>query len=413
MKRIISMILALVLMLSLAACAGGNTETEPTETKMKTDVAEPLTWEKINALPIANDDMTEEELRQLVLDYVYLQLTFAYTPSHSITYNNASSDITLTPGMYYGGLPYDNGCYGNIYMLMEFYDEENGVLDLSGGGTTLGMLSNQCSSSMCWGWGRVANTLTNGGATDSTYVHGYLPVGPYTYEMPAANNGRFDDTYTSNMVCEQNGPEVMFESYAQLKPADGLINGAHNGHVRMVSTKPNVVLDANGKVDGMLSTLTFVDQGRAWWTSTQSNGVPYEVQGGVDVKVSFFDLYKGGYIPVTIAELNKQDPVEKSETTMDYTGDTVTVADLRKAKITSNYWMSDITITVKDEKGNEVYRSTMPVYYGIRAKTMEGEVSLVASSVLDEYADGKHTVEVSSRISTGEKPVVYTGTLVG
>ncbi len=413
MKRIIPLILALVLMLSLAACAGGNTETEPTETKIKTDVAEPLTWEKINALPIANDDMTEEELRQLVLDYMYLQLTFAYTPSHSITYNNASTDITLSPGLYYGGLPYDNGCYGNIYTLMAYYDEENGVLDLSEGATTLGKLSNQCSSSCCWGWGRVANSLTNGGATDSTQEHGYLPVGPYTYEMPVTSEGRFTDEYTSTMVCSQNGPDVMFESYALLKPADGLITGAHNGHVRMVSIAPTVVRDASGKIDGTQSYLHFIDQGRAWWTGKQSNGVDYEIQGGVDVKISFFDLYSGGYIPVTIAELNKQNPVEKSETTMDYSGDTITVADLRKAKVKSNYWMSDISITVKDEKGNQVYRNLQPVYYGIRAKTMEGEVSLVATSVLDEYADGKHTVEVSSRISTGENPVVYTGTLVG
>ena len=31
---------------------------------------------------------------------------------------------------------------------------------------------------------------------------------------------------------------------------------------------------------------------------------------------------------------------------------------------------------------------------------------------LAEFADGEHTIEISARIGTGEKPVVYTGKLV-
>ena len=73
MKRLLSLILALTLMLPLAAC-GGNTETpsETTVEKIKTDVAEPLSWDKINAIPIANDAMSEEELRQICLDFMRL-----------------------------------------------------------------------------------------------------------------------------------------------------------------------------------------------------------------------------------------------------------------------------------------------------------------------------------------------------
>ena len=46
------------------------------------------------------------------------------------------------------------------------------------------------------------------------------------------------------------------------------------------------------------------------------------------------------------------------------------------------------------------------------APTVEKIKTNVANAnELNEFADGKHTVEVSARIGTGEKPVVYSGTL--
>jgi hypothetical protein len=407
MKRILSLILALVLMLSLAACTGGNEET-PTETKAKTDVAEPLTWEQINAIPLADDSMTEEQLRQICLDYMRLMLTFTWTPSQEVTYNNGSTNKTLYKDAVYGGLPYTPACNGNIYTLMEFYDSENGMLDLSGGLTTIKTISNQCSSSTFWAWNRVCNSIWYTSTSAALESNGYLRVGPYTYDDTAL---KFGSENSTNNICLKNGPEVMSESYAQAKPADGLVQNSGDGHFRMVATV-NVVRDAKGNIDPVASTITYLDQIRTWTPGTLPNGVPYEVEGGVDVKVSFFDLYNSGYIPVTFAELNKTNPVEKSETTFSHTGDTITITQLATATVKSNYCISDITFIVKDASGNEVYKHTGFAHIGGLGIPYEASTSVALSrDDLLPYTDGKYTIEISTRIGTGEKPVIYTGTL--
>jgi predicted small lipoprotein YifL len=355
MRCVLSSILALALMLSLAACAGGGNEETTPATKAKTNVAEPLTWDDVNAIPLADDSMNEEQLRQICLDYMRMMLTFTWTPSQEVTYNNGSSDKTLYAGSVYGGLPYTPACNGNIYTLMEFYDSDNGMLDLSGGVSTIQKISNQCSSSTYWAWNRVCNSIWYTSTSAALQSNGYLRVGPYTYDDAATEFGKENST---NQICLTNGPEVMFESYALAKPADGIVQNAGDGHFRMV-VSVDVVRDAGGNIDGVASTITYMDQIRSWTPATQSNGVPYEIEGGVDVKISFFDLFNSGYIPVTFAELNKQDPVEKSDTTFSHTGDSISLTQLVTANVESNYYVSDI----------------------------------------------------SAQIGTGEKPVVYTGTL--
>ena len=125
MKKLALFIVALMLFV-LCAC-GGNTQIPPettvaTEPKVKTDVAEPLTWEKILAIPVANDDMTEEELRQICLDALRLQLTFGWTPNVETYYHNSMYEKTFYPGKVYGGIPYtcggaDAGCDAEAFAL--------------------------------------------------------------------------------------------------------------------------------------------------------------------------------------------------------------------------------------------------------------------------------------------------------
>ena len=129
-------------------------------------------------------------------------------------------------------------------------------------------------------------------------------------------------------------------------------------------------------------------------------------------EISFFELFNAGYIPVTFAELNKADPVEKSETTFSHTGDSITITQLVNAMVNSNYCISDITFVVKDSSGNEVYKNTGFAHIGGVGIKYEASASVALKrDELLPYADGKHTIEISTRIGTGEKPVVYTGTL--
>ena len=421
MKRVLALILVLLLLGTLCACGGGsNTETTPETTlapAVETKVAEPLTWEKINSLPIANDSMSEDELRQLCMDFMEMTMLFPWTPSDPLNFTpiNGSDKVTkiFVPGEVYGGPPYIAGTMGNIYTMMEYYDERNGMLDLSGGMDTLRQFCNQCSGSTFWAWNRVCNKITYNGTTNALQHNGCIRVGPYTYDDNIMDMYR--EQVSTKQICQTNGLDTMYESYALLKPADGIVNfysGA--GHVRMVFAEANVVRDANGKINGGLSTITYTDQDGLWYQHTQPDGSPYEHVGGYKIEITFFQLFNDGYLPFTFAEFIGADPVEKSETTIDYTGDTITTAQLMKANISSNYSISDVTIVIKDKNGKQVFRNMAPAYKAQNAIPVPtARVEWAYSLELENYADGKHTVEISARIGTGEKPVVYTGTLVG
>ena len=91
MKRFIAIVLCFVTALSFAAC-GNKGEEYPTEaTKDYSEfagiVADPTTWlENFEKLPIANENMTEDELRQLCVDAFKANLSFYWTPNKPITY---------------------------------------------------------------------------------------------------------------------------------------------------------------------------------------------------------------------------------------------------------------------------------------------------------------------------------------
>jgi hypothetical protein len=418
MKKVIVFVLTAAMLMGVCAC-GGNVET-PAETttvpvsalKEKTNVAEPLTWEKINAIPIADDSMTEEQLRQICIDAFRLQLTFGWTPSVTTDYNSGMSGKTFHKGQVYGGPPYQSGRFGNIYKWMYFYDEENGMLDLSSGQDTLAKICNQCTGGALTGWGRVVNSARYAGTNEITEANGCLRVGTYIYDENIKAYG-MRDTYA---ICNDNGAITMWESYAALRPADGIVNykngdnGSGAGHVRMV-VSVDVVRNSDGTVNGLQSTLTYLDQWAVYSDAVQSNGIPYEVEGGVDVVMSFMDVFNNGYLPFTYAELIKQDPVEKAVAILSVSGDSVKASDLARATIKSNYIMSDISVSITDGSGKEVYHNDAILYTTLMP--FDGMVNIAAPKAeLEKYADGSHTVTVSTRVSTGEKIVAYTGTLI-
>lgn len=418
MRKLLCVMMSIVMLLGICAC-GGNTET-PAETtatpttapKVETNVAEPLTWEQINAIPIANDSMTEEQLRQICIDTFRLQLSFGWTPNVTTDYNSGMSDKTFYAGQVYGGPPYQSGRFGNMYKWMYFYDEDNGMLDLTGGQETLAKICNQCTGGAITGWSRVMNSSKYAGTNEITEANGCLRVGPYTYDDNIKAYG-MRDTYA---ICGDNGAVTMWESYAALKPADGIVNfkngdnGSGAGHVRMV-VSVDVVRNADGTINGLASTLTYLDQWAEYSNAVQSNGIPYEVEGGIDVVMTFMDVFNNGYLPFTYAELIKQDPVEKSTATLNVTGESVKTAELARATIKSNYIMSDITVSVADSSGKEVYHNDAILFATLMP--YEAMINVAAPKAeLDKYADGNHTVTVSTRVGTGEKIVAYQGTLI-
>ena len=112
-----------------------------------------LTQDSLDAIGIANDKMSAQELRELCLNYFKLQLSFLWTPSENVEcYPNGSPSLygkymqqfagqdtadfdtntgkALLEGTIYGGIPYQNVSTGNLYRWMEYYDESTGTMRL-------------------------------------------------------------------------------------------------------------------------------------------------------------------------------------------------------------------------------------------------------------------------------------------
>ena len=88
-KKFLALLLSLVMTCALFACDSGNTSTTPEKdfSQFAGIVAEPKAWyDTLMAMPIANENMTEQELRQLCVDAFKMNLTFCWTPNTTITY---------------------------------------------------------------------------------------------------------------------------------------------------------------------------------------------------------------------------------------------------------------------------------------------------------------------------------------
>lgn len=387
-----------------------STEEKDNYTKKPPVVPNPITWDDINALPIASSSMSQDELRQLCVDYFRLQLSFQWTPNETMKYIIVTSSTlnTCEFGKIYQGLPYVTNATGNLYIMMEYYDSETGVMDVkSKGGVALAeIIGNQCSFGSAWGWSRVQNTLTSTFTNTINEDHGWIKLGNYDYTM---QNGKLTQ---SKADCKANGEQKMYEAYALFRPADGMVTYNNAGHVRMVCKAAEVVRDANGKIDGEKSFVTYLDQGSSFADVTLPDGTPARVQGGVDVKVSFANLYSTGYLPFTVAELIGKNPVEKATWTFSTDAPTITMEELKAQKLTSNYAISDVKMIIKDKNGTELYHYVASPTY---VNTYEFETNpLVLTAIVKRYVQDKtNTVTLEARVGTGELFEIYSGTLVG
>lgn len=430
MKKIIVFLLALVLLVpALAGCSSSlkeessktetaeakTEETEKSEAKTKEEafdypaVCDKLSLEKINAFPLATNDMTVEERRKLCVDFFRFSQSFAWTPDEnhdfSYTLSEKTTKKTVKKGTVYGGLPYMRGT-GNVYRIMEFYDPETGVVDMENAAANQLYFGNQCSIGASWGWARVVNSANYEWTSGMVASRGFIPVGEYTYDHSLSN---FNSKIPSTDVCLANGEQVMFRSYAKLQPADGLVYYTTAGHVIMCSSAPVVVENDDGTINGEKSYITVIDQDTGWTEKKQSDGSPFMVQGSIDDKITFAKLFKGSYVPFTFPELLGTDPVEEVTCSFSVEGDTVHRNQLPTATVTSNYYISDVHLYVYDEAGNEVAHKASRV--SSAGRTEHALSASIGVASLKRFADGKHHVKITCQLGYGTCPTVWEGTL--
>lgn len=415
--------------------------------------------ESLALLPFATSKMTEGQLRSLVVDLMTLQLSLAFTPDASYNhYAGAGADgyWPLNAGTVYGGLPYCNSSYGNIYKAMELYDPYTGTLKvkqfgLSDRGTGVGLaydiIGAQCSASAFWAWSRVSDGLSiNGTSSIVPGQNGTVKLGNYAIDPSKLEykNGRYYFTpdynvYTIVEAQKKADLNVLYDAYDQLKPGDGIIfSDGSNGHVRIVTR-----VDRSDS-DRAKWRVYFIDESGSSKTKTvpQSNGVDitYHANGYVPASSTpYYVLAHGNviydengnatgrdgvrYLPFSLPEFHGTDDVEALQLQSDLKKSAVTAEEFAAQTVTSNYNISHATVTVRTSAGREVYRYVyFPVASAYSVKSLQLGVGMGASAygvgaegvaaVLKQYEGLGYTVELSVQSAHGEKVLAFSGELV-
>jgi len=416
----------------------------------------------LDNIPIAKPGMTEDELRDIVVEFMKLQLTFAYTPvfenadsyqyyikNLASYYGESGSWIDFKEGKYYGGVPYTGNAAGSVYRWIPFYDVDTGAMDWSyivnssrlnwqNSGKTYpnvgsALFGNSCSAACYWALSRVSNKLTSAWTTGWLPKNGYVKVGDYTL----ANNDTGHGSHTRD-VCEENGTDVMYNAYASMKKADGLVR---KGHAIMNVADPVVVYRADGSIDGNKSYLCIAEQqaffldyspalgGVDLYSPLGKRGLTYRVMGNFwgsvvngevkDMEWSFKELYDEGFLPFTAPELVGKDAVEESAAAFTHKKETITLDELASSTVSSNYPISDVNFTVRDAEGNETYigmyaheTGTLKAYSlrtGLNNNAIYSSRNYIKTE-LEKYTGGYELI-ITCRVSTGDLLTVYTGTL--
>ena len=375
-----------------------------------------LTWEKINNLPQKYPGMTEDEMRKAVVTFYTFSKEFYWISGNEADYwiNSGHGDVNLRTGDIYRSFPYVSGGNGNIYRMMDFMDPSVGVVDAEKAFATDALFGNQCSTSTYWAWARVMNSAKYRYTVTTVAANGVVPVGDYTYDFSIE---RFTASYGTRKIVSDNGQQVMYESYAKIKPGDGLVFNNGSGHAIITTGDTVVVRNADGTIDPAKSYIIYSDQNAPRYSRTTANGDKFVCFGVIDSKKSFQSLYNNSYIPFTYKEFLGEDPVEETEAFCTHMGKTITKAELFNTRVCANYAISDVYAAVYNSLGVEVYkvvgRAKTPSVYQIQLREEpEKEQDNVFVWGSWENIPKNSTVKIYAQLSTGERPILWEGTLV-
>ena len=425
---LMAVLLIAVLTLTFAACGG---EEAPQAEKPVTYVSKyeskgnfetlqnKASWEGINSIPIKTTDMNIDEARQLCVDFFRYAKTASWIPSEkydiwgdAVIHTDGKEPLrTMEAGVVYGGLPYISWATGSVYRMMDYIDEETGVVDMAHAGAKPILFGNQCANGAYVGWARVINSCDYGITADVISKNKYIKLGDYTYDETIS---AWTESYNTTKVIEENDANVMFESYALLKAGDGIVQWTTAGHIVMISQDAHVERTADGRIDPAKSYVYIIDQAKKWVPYQHEGGDTVQVPENVDAKWSFTKLLNSVYLPFTYLEWTGEDPIEATEVTYSHSGDTITLDQLFGSKITTNYYLFDIYAQIFSSNGSEVCKIAVRSE-AANTRELTFKKGAFAMDVWGSYEDldpnETYTVKVYAQIGTGERPTLWEGKL--
>lgn len=413
-KRILSILLALAALVSLASC-GAGAPAETTAGTAATDAADTLTAEEQKIL---------SDRRDLAEAYMRKMATVLWRASESISYYRSIKDTSTTmlnivAGRVYRGIPYSYaGSSDATFMDILSNPDENGVYQIDAiqgdpkypADFAFGVYGNDCSGAVQQAWSQFGAKITFSSTKTMASDNGFLPVGEY-WTKP-------DDITNSGVICSTNGKPVMYAAYAQLQKADALVRRAESsGHTIMVS-KIDVVHTADGAVNGVDSTVTVIEQTsglqkteRCQFDETIGEDI-YPIYK-LDQVYSFAELYNEGYLPITCKELIDPAPVAEPEikdSLTEFNKDTILTGT-----ISCNWAIDKVTVVISDAGGNEVQRSSVIALRGANYSfDMAGRFAdiypmkkhVIGSVDVSKLAAGEYRCVVYCRLTTGAEHTV-------
>lgn len=429
MKRIVAMILLLCMVFALPGC-GKQQAATPDQTQIEEGnqlyyydyaVKNPMQYPDYTF----DHEPTTDELRQMAVKAMRDMLSIEWCTPYFLMYNKtgaaSSKTYTHAPNVTYAGLPYTNGDSA-IWNWFEYYNTETGMLEFPGDGYELNdTLGNTCTGSIMWGWATVCDSLDgNYNNFEMTKMHGCIPLGDIQYPDWVDT---FED-YSTALVIDENGEDVILEAYALCLPADGLSSYPQD-HGMMVIEPAYVVRNADGSINADESYLIIQDQrggaGDAAYT-IEVNGENQYFSGRTYAKFTFQKLLDQDYIPCSTAEFLGLKPYTAREvqvTTMSG-GECTSLNDLMTSTMTSNYPICIIKTILVDADGNETqvamkFLDKKDVRKGTARKyPMSNYSDVLDSKVLNEYlTQGQtYTLRLDVTVSSGEviTPVSFTVT---
>lgn len=372
MRRILTSFLILALCIGLLGCGGAsNTEgTTPAGTE-PAQLQEPVVPEPMGAMPVYSFDHepTTDELRQMAVQAMRDMLTVQFAVDRFYRYTKAETVgekfYTYVPQNVYCGLPYTDAGV-TLFHFYEYYDQTTGQFSLDGEDQLIDTrIGNSCAGVVCSAIATVSPTI-RGFVTYKMIPHyGFIPVGPY--EFPAGITSLKD--FETQEIIALNTPEIMYESYAMMLPADGLTSRPDN-HAMMAIEPAHVEYDAAGNIDPNKSYIVIQDQrggtGKGYYTETV-DGVDYHYSGRTYAEYTFKELYDLGYIPVTVPEfLGQKDYIVPS---ISFDRPDCTLEDVTLGVVSSPYPIYIGRMILADENGNETVVDT----FSQRGLSMEND----------------------------------------
>lgn len=421
MKKLLAILLTPVLLFGMVGCGAGASDADVEEETTLPPVTgfvvpSPMTERPVYTL---SENPTIQEMRETAVRAMKDMLSIQWSTDEEINYNKTGAvshkDYHYDMNTTYCGLPYADG-QTNIYAWLEYYDYRSGQTNFPGDGTWLNAnLGNTCAGSLMWAWSTVCHSLTGNYVNyNMVPMYGCIPVGDYKCSMMNAIKSWED--YPTEKVCQENGTDVMYESYALIQMADA-VTSTTKEHTMMAIENAVVVRDANGKIDPVNSYVMVQDQaagtGSKFYEYTDDSGYLYQYTGRpepIAQKCTFQWLYEVHYIPVTTAEFAGTEAYEVP--TVEFSKEVTTVDEMMSGKITSNYPMAMIKITAKSSKGKTIelyhyYVNRKDVGSGKAREFPLGAEKGAVQQALTALEAGTYTVTLEVTAPNGEifKPV--------